>query len=174
MTKGREESDGRVVPESRRKAVSTSQHGRGGKAATASQEPRQLGLYLETADSPRGDALVRAYAEHTGLTREGAVNDLLRRGFTHVELREMRNDVADMRAAVLDLAAGQDALAPYTIALLSILAHWSAKSGGARLTEEEYQALALDTARLIWDSLLAGRGIPVPARPLAKATQART
>lgn len=56
MTKGREESDGRVVPDSRRKAVSTSQHGRGGKVATASEEPRQLGLFLETADSPRGDA----------------------------------------------------------------------------------------------------------------------
>lgn len=118
-------------------------------------------------------ALVTAHAERTGLTQEAAVDDLLRRGFAHVELREMRDDVADMRAAVLDLVAGQDALAPYTIALLSILAHWSAKSGGAKLTEEEYQALALDTARLIWDSLLAGRGIPAPARPLAEATQAR-
>lgn len=119
------------------------------------------------------DALVTAHAARTGLTQEAVVDDLLRRGFAHMELRQMRDDVADMRAAVLDLVAGQDALAPYTIALLSILAHWSAKSGGAKLTEEEYQALALDTARLIWDSLLAGRGIPVPARPLAEATQAR-
>ena len=55
MTRGREESDGRVVPESRRKAVSTSGSPRGGKAATASKEPRQLGLFFETADSPRGD-----------------------------------------------------------------------------------------------------------------------
>ena len=118
-------------------------------------------------------ALVGAHAERTGLTREAAADDLLRRGFTHVELREMRDDVADMRAAVLDLVAGQDALAPYTVALLSILAHWSARSGGAKLSEEEYQTVALDTARLIWDALLAGRGIPVPARPLAEATQAR-
>lgn len=119
------------------------------------------------------DALVSAHAERTGLAREAAVDDLLRRGFAHVELREMRDDVADMRAAVLDLVAGQDALAPYTIALLSLLAHWSVRGGGAKLTEEEYQALALDTARLIWDALLAGRGIPVPARPLPEAAQAR-
>lgn len=118
-------------------------------------------------------ALVRAHAGRTGLADQAAVDDLLRRGFTHVELREMRDDVADMRAAVLDLVAAQDALAPYTIALLSILAHWSVRSGGAKLTEEEYQTLALDTARLIWDALLAGRGIAVPARPLAEATQPR-
>jgi RNA-directed DNA polymerase len=55
MTKGREESDGRVVPESRRKAVSTPADTGGGKATTASQEPRQLGLFQETADSPQGD-----------------------------------------------------------------------------------------------------------------------
>lgn len=55
MTKGREESDGRVVPESRRKAVSTPEQEGGGKATTASEEPRQLELFQETADSPRGD-----------------------------------------------------------------------------------------------------------------------
>jgi RNA-directed DNA polymerase len=52
---GREESDGRVVPESRRKAASTPEHEGGGKATTASQAPRQLGLFPETADSPKGD-----------------------------------------------------------------------------------------------------------------------
>lgn len=55
MTKGREESDGRVVPQSRRKAASTSKDPGGGKAATASEVPRQLGLFFETADSPQGD-----------------------------------------------------------------------------------------------------------------------
>lgn len=54
-TKGQEESDGRVVPESRRKAVSTAGLGRGGKAATASESARQLELFSETADSPKGD-----------------------------------------------------------------------------------------------------------------------
>lgn len=54
MAKGREESDGREVPESRRKAVSTAKQ-RGGKATTANEQTRQLGLFSETADSPKGD-----------------------------------------------------------------------------------------------------------------------
>lgn len=55
MTKGREESDGRVVPEGRRKAVPTVAVRRGGKATTASEQARQLELFSETADSPKGD-----------------------------------------------------------------------------------------------------------------------
>lgn len=56
MTKGREESDGPVVPEGRRKAAPTAgATGRGGKRTTASQEAGQLELTLETAESPKGD-----------------------------------------------------------------------------------------------------------------------
>ena len=56
MTKGREESDGPVVPEGRRKAVPTAgATRRGGKRTTASQEAGQLELTLETAESPKGD-----------------------------------------------------------------------------------------------------------------------
>ena len=56
MKKGREESDGREVPEGRRKPVPTAVR-RGGKATTASQEADQLGLFVETADSPQGTAV---------------------------------------------------------------------------------------------------------------------
>jgi len=54
MAKGREKSDGRTVPEGRRKAVPTAA-ARGGRATTASEQARQLGLFSETADSPRGN-----------------------------------------------------------------------------------------------------------------------
>lgn len=54
MTKGQEESDGRVVPESFRKGVLTVRRRRGGKAATASEQASQLGLFFETADSLQG------------------------------------------------------------------------------------------------------------------------
>ena len=50
----REESDGRVVPEGRRKAVPPARTMRGGKATTASERAGQQDLFLETADSPRG------------------------------------------------------------------------------------------------------------------------
>jgi RNA-directed DNA polymerase len=57
VVKGREESDGREVPKSRRKTVLTAlkEWLRGGKATTASEQTRQLGLFSETADSPKGD-----------------------------------------------------------------------------------------------------------------------
>ena len=55
MAKGREKSDGRIVPEGRRKAVPTPGGDRGGgKAATASEQARQLELFVESADSPKG------------------------------------------------------------------------------------------------------------------------
>ena len=55
MAKGREESDGRVVPQGRRKPVQTAEGWRGGKATTVDEQAGQLGLFFETADSPRGD-----------------------------------------------------------------------------------------------------------------------
>jgi hypothetical protein len=54
MVKGREESDGRVLPEGRRKPVPTDAPQWGGKATTASQQAEQLELFRETADSPQG------------------------------------------------------------------------------------------------------------------------
>lgn len=55
MAKGREESDGRIRPQDRRKPVVTvAAEQRGGKVTTASQQAGQLGLFRETADSPKG------------------------------------------------------------------------------------------------------------------------
>jgi hypothetical protein len=54
MTTRREESDGRVVPEGRRKAVPSARNPRGGKATTASEQAGQRDLFPETADSPQG------------------------------------------------------------------------------------------------------------------------
>src|SRR5438132_14097121 len=53
MTKGREESDGRIRPQGRRKPAVTAAR-RGGKSTTASEEAGQLELIRETADSPQG------------------------------------------------------------------------------------------------------------------------
>lgn len=52
--KGREKSDGRVVPEDRRKAVAIDTS-RGGKAITARETMGQLRLSFGTADNPQGD-----------------------------------------------------------------------------------------------------------------------
>ena len=55
MAKGREKSDGPIVPEGRRKAAPTSGgEQRGGKGVTASEQAGQLELFFESADSPKG------------------------------------------------------------------------------------------------------------------------
>ena len=56
MTKGREESDDRLVPQGRRKADFGTQGDipGGGTTVTASKEARQLELISETADNPKG------------------------------------------------------------------------------------------------------------------------
>lgn len=54
MTRRREESDGRAVPEGRRKAVPSARNPRRGKATTASEQAGQRALFPETADSPQG------------------------------------------------------------------------------------------------------------------------
>jgi len=57
MAKGQEESDGRTVPEGRRKAAPTAgglARRQGGIATTASQQAGQLGLFRGTADNPKG------------------------------------------------------------------------------------------------------------------------
>jgi len=53
VAKGREESDGRVVPQGRRKAAQTAAERRG-KAITASEQAGQLELFRATAEDPRG------------------------------------------------------------------------------------------------------------------------
>ncbi len=120
--------------------------------------------------SDEAATLLAGHCERTGQSRELAIEDIVRRGVAQLDLRDVRDDVRDVRTAMLDLVAGQDALAPYAIALLSILAHWSVRTGGAALSEVEYQKIALDTGRLIWDALLTGRGIPIPARPASEQT----
>lgn len=55
MAKGREKSDGRIVPEGLRKQAKTAaDEQRGGKAITASKQAQQLEMFGEPADSPQG------------------------------------------------------------------------------------------------------------------------
>lgn len=55
---GRQKSDDRVVPEGRRKPVRADE--RQGKAVTVSKQAEQLGLFVETAENPRGSPTASA------------------------------------------------------------------------------------------------------------------
>lgn len=111
---------------------------------------------------------IASYCARLGCSQESGILDLLRRGLVEVDLTDVRRDVQDLGAMTIDLSATHDALAPYVIATLALLAHRQAASASATLSETEYQELALDTARLIWDAVLAGRGVPIPERPASE------
>jgi hypothetical protein len=118
--------------------------------------------------SPAAVATITAHCESTGLTRAAAVEDLLARGARQVDLREMREAVEDVRAHVIDTLRAVDALGPYAIAALSLMAHWSANTGTTKLTEAEYAETARDSGRANWDGHLLARGVSVPSRPASE------
>jgi len=129
MTKGREKSDGRVVPEGRRKPVVTAEVERGGKATTASEMASQLELRLGTADSPKGNvagadgdlssSAPRAVPKPKRTTRYGvppmtmesiAEEDNLRRAWEHVQRNDGaagpdRRSIAEVREHIDELVA---------------------------------------------------------------------
>ncbi len=107
MTKAREKSDERVVPEDHRKVVPTEVVDRGGKALTRHEQAGQLGLRFGTADSPQGVDVGAAMGQpmpaphampkpkHTKSTRlrpmlleEVAEEDNLRNAFNRVALND--------------------------------------------------------------------------------------
>lgn len=106
------------------------------------------------------NAIVEAHAARQGATAEAALEDLIRRGAAHVEWREIRESVEDIRSTALDTFAALDALAPYNLATLQLLAHWAARTGGTTLEETAYAQEASAVGRASWDSHLASLGIP--------------
>lgn len=126
MEKGREESDGRVVPQGRRKTVPTAPV-RGGKATTASEQAGQLELFRATAELPQGAdggvatglpvpatrAVPKArYTKRLALPamtmEEVASQDNLRRAFKRVASNDGapgpdRQSVAEVRAHLHDV-----------------------------------------------------------------------
>jgi hypothetical protein len=112
--------------------------------------------------------LVRSHCARTGLTRAAAIEDLLRRGAAQFDLRELRATVEDIRATALDTFEALDALGPYAIAALSLMAHWATHTGTSKLNEIEYAEAARDAGRATWDGHLVTRAIPLPLRPAAE------
>ncbi len=111
--RGREESDGRIVPQGCRKAVPTSDGDRrGGKATTASEQVRQLVLFFEPADSPRGADVAAdpgqpvSAAPAVPLSRASP-----RRALPAMEMEEVANE-ENLRRAFRQVASNQGAPGP--------------------------------------------------------------
>ena len=113
-------------------------------------------------------AIVEAHAASRGSTPDAALEDLIHRSAAHVEWREIRESVEDIRSMALDTFAALDALAPYALATLQLLAHWAARTGSTTLDEVTYAQEARAVGRATWESHLAALGIALPSGPTLK------
>ena len=122
--KGREKSDGRIVPEGRRKAVQTD-GSRGGKATTVNQQAVQLDLYNGTAESPKGDDVGLAMGEPRA--EPNAVPKPLRRGkggLPAMTIEEVSSGES-LRKAFKQVAANRGAPGPDRQTVKQVREHWS-------------------------------------------------
>ena len=113
MTKAREKSDDRVVPEDRRKATPSAEVERGGKAGTQREQAGQLGLRFGTADSPQGDVAGTVMSQLTTVTsavpKPKSTKSTRLRPMTMEEIAEEENLLrAFKHVASNDGAAGPD------------------------------------------------------------------
>ncbi len=115
------------------------------------------------------DEIVTTHAGRRGSTAEAAVEDLIRRGAAHVDWREIRESVEDIRSTAIDTLAALEVLAPYSLATLQLLAHWAARTGTTKLDEVSYAQEARAVGRVAWESHLAVLAITPQARPTAEA-----
>lgn len=109
--------------------------------------------------------IVEAHAGKQGSTAEAALEELIRRGAAHVDWREIREAVEDVRSTAIDTLAALNELAPYTLATLQLLAHWAARTGTTKLDEVAYAQEARAVGRATWAAHLAGLGVLVPVAP---------
>ena len=126
-------------------------------------------MTLTVTLTTEANEMVQAHAGRQGSTAEAAAEDLIRRGAAHVDWREIREGVEDVRSTAIDTLAALNELAPYTLATLQLLAHWAAKTGTGKLDEVAYAQEARAVGRTSWGTHLAELGIAVPAGPAEDA-----
>lgn len=111
MVTRREKSDGRVVTEGQRKPAPTAETRRG-KATTASNTASQLGLFGETADSPRGaDAKAKVDPSADESRSVPKSKNTPRRGLPAMTMEEVASE-ANLRNAFEEVARNDGAPGP--------------------------------------------------------------
>jgi RNA-directed DNA polymerase len=110
--KRREESDGRTIPQGRRKVVPTAETPRGGIATTASDMADQLGLFPETAEIPKGSARAakagQAARARRTVPKSGTTT---RTGLPAMTMEEVTSE-ANLREAFEEVARNKGAPGP--------------------------------------------------------------
>ena len=126
-------------------------------------------MTLTVTLTTEANEMVQAHAGRQGSTAEAAAEDLIRRGAAHVDWREIREGVEDVRSTAIDTLAALNELAPYTLATLQLLAHWAAKTGTGKLDEVAYAQEARAVGRVAWEGHLTALAITPQPRPTAEA-----
>lgn len=160
--KGRQKSDGRVVPRGRRKATQTDASRRG-KAVTVEEQAHQLALFVETAESPRG-ARRKVYV---GLPAKKSVRVPQSRSGKSTSLPPMTMesiaDEANLRAAFSKVAANRGAAGSDRVSIEEVREHIEEYLSRIRasLLDGSYHAGEI---RRVWIPKKSGgqRGLGIP------------
>ena len=159
----REESDGRTVPEDRRKAIPTTEPPRGGTATTASDMAGQLSLLPETADNPRGAGDAAEAGQAARVRRPVPKSGSIRQTDLPAMTMEEVTSEANLREAFEEVARNDGAPGPDGQSIESVREHLDAVVTRLRrnLTEGSYRPGKI---RRVWIPKSDGgeRGLGIP------------
>lgn len=160
--KGRQKSDERVVPEGRRKTVSSGES-RGGKAFTVEEATEQLALFVETAENPQGalSQLVvgepRAKEERAPKSTSGQ-----RKALSPMNMESIAAE-GNLRMALSKVVANRGAAGPDRVSVNEVRERWEEYLRRIRssLLEGSYRAGEI---RRVWIPKKSGgrRGLGIP------------
>jgi len=126
------------------------------KALSVPQESRRLCLIGVKVDA-RLRQEIDAYAEAQGITRSRAASEFLTIG--RDALRERDGVPAGRADELLEVLEGQRALlellGPPTLGILRLLAHWGAKAGALKVSEDELLAEVRAVSADEWEQAVA-------------------
>jgi RNA-directed DNA polymerase len=163
MTKETKESDGRVVPEGRRKPSPIAESLRGGKATTETEMAEQLRLPFETADSPQGDVRARRRGRPRRDTRAVPKSKGVTRPLPLAVRMEEVADKENLRRAFRRVASNRGAPGPDRRSIHEVATHldWVIEKLHAELVAGKYLPGAI---RRVWIPKSGGgeRGLGIP------------
>ncbi len=111
-TMGPQESDGRIVPQERRKAFPTASQMRGGKATTVDEKMMQLQLFHETAENPQGGTVSNPVGLPAGKARVRPKSRTTPRPPSSAMTMEKIADDTNLLMAFMEVAANHGAPGP--------------------------------------------------------------
>lgn len=155
-----------------RRVETSETHGRNRRRSSPTSRPAPLpaedSLQWVTARLPPG--LVReieAHAKRTGTSRSDAIREALAIGMETIRAREgvPSGRVDEILGALDGIRAALDLLGPPTLGTQRLLAHWAARDGSLKVSEDELLAEVRTVGADEWEQAVteAERDLPEPS-----------